>query len=156
MALNIDVYKEILEKESVWINSINLLNSIYCNLELKPFYEKKRTEIIEEYNKSNNVILGEFIKIIDKIIGKIESFNEQYNNSLNVDMKSLLPYLFTYQLNNSLDNNQLNSNDNLNELEKLEIKKQVIQSEINDYRNNQDDSDVIIDDFDEEVKPLKR
>ena len=154
MALSMNIYNEILDNESRWIDSIQLLNSIYCNLELKPFYEKKKEELELEYKETNNVILGEFIKIIDNIIKKIESFNEAYNNSIKINIKSLLPYFFTYQLNQKMTEDNLNND--LNDLEKLEIKKQMLQSEISDYRVNQDLSDDILDDFDEEVKPLKR
>ena len=64
MALGENFYNEIFEREQKWIESINsnLLNSVYCNLVLKPFYIEKRKELKEEYNKTNNEIIKQITK----------------------------------------------------------------------------------------------
>lgn len=103
MALKNDFYSEIFNNEKKWTELINqnLLNSIYCNLTLKPFYLKKRNEIMEEYTLTNNQILNEVLFIIENILRKIEYFTVQYNNSKEVDIKELLPLFLINQMSNT-------------------------------------------------------
>ena len=65
MALAKNFYKEIFEQEQKWTDliNLNLLNSVYCNLTLKPFYIQKRMELKEEYAKTNNEIIKQIILI---------------------------------------------------------------------------------------------
>ena len=110
MALNRDFYNEIFVQEQKWSELINkgLLNSIYCNLELKPFYIKKRDEIEEVYVQNKNELLGYFLNIINKIIDKIEFFDEQYKSLKPVDIKPLKELFIINQMNNekSIENNK--------------------------------------------------
>ena len=73
MALKNDFYTEIFNNEKRWVELINrnLLNSIYCNLVLKPFYLQKKSELELEYNLTKNRIIGQIILIIENIINQI-------------------------------------------------------------------------------------
>ena len=63
MALRSDFYNEIFSKEKKWMELINsgLMNPIYCNLELRPFYLEKKQEIEEEYKVTNNQMLSQVL-----------------------------------------------------------------------------------------------
>lgn len=110
MALKSDFYNEIFKKEQMWIDLINeeLLNSIYCNLTLKPFYMQKKQELEQEYNATNNPIIGEIIPIIDNILQKISLFNEQYRSSKQVNINEMLPLFLTSQMNNTAEKTEEN------------------------------------------------
>ena len=151
MALKISFYNEILENEKKWIELINknLLNSIYCNLALKPFYIEKRNQIENEYNTTNNQMLRQILSVIDAIILKIEGFNDQYKSSKVVNIKELLPLFLSNQL----------SNDNQKENESIELlrkKKQILEDEIRSYVEEKSpvDSDYLYDDFPEEARKV--
>ncbi len=93
----IDSLNEILKKEETWTKLINenLLNIVYCNLELRPFYLKKLQELNEQYNSVYDVEFKKIIRIligfVEQIIKKLDSLNEQYKNLNIVDIKSLVP-----------------------------------------------------------------
>ena len=149
MALKSDFYNEIFANEEKWIELINknLLNSIYCNLTLRPFYVQKRNDIEIEYKLTNNQILGQILLTIDNIIAKIDYFNEQYKNSKFVDIKSLLPMLLINRMNNT---NQKDSNDRL---EMLKEQKQALEKEILRYNKSTNDvDDYIFDEFSDDYK----
>ena len=108
MALKFNFYSEIFLQEEKWIELINagLLNSVYCNLVLKPFYEKKRMEI-QLIDNQENKILEQILNSIDEILIKFEEFNTRYRNMELVDIKEILP-LF---LSNKMSNNALGTED---------------------------------------------
>lgn len=126
MALKDNFYNEIFEKEQKWIEliNLNLLNSIYCNLTLKPFYLDKKSELEREYNKVNNEIMRQIISIINNIINKIDIYNMQYKNNEFVDIKSLIPLFLMTQMNNVvskqvLDTNEINVQSDMNNKKKI-------------------------------------
>lgn len=102
MALKNSFYSEIFTNEQRWIDMIdhNLLNSIYCNFALKPFYLEKRAELENEYRITNNEILRQIILIIDKILIQISLFDVQYKNLEYVDIRLLRPLFLVNQMNN--------------------------------------------------------
>ncbi len=151
MALKDNFYNEITENEKKWIELIkdNLLNVVYCNLELKPFYIEKKKELEEEYIKTGNVIIGDTLGIIKSIVDKLEEFNNFYKESKFIDFKSLLPLFLTNQMNNSLQSQ------NTSDVNRLDIRRQIIEDEIRKYsaqKNFQDD--YLYDDFPEEHKKV--
>ena len=95
MALKNNFYTEIISKEEKWEELVNrnLLTSIYCKFELKPFYSKKKEELERELQSSNNPILGSMLSAIDNIIDKLDVFISQYEKSETIDFKTLLPLL---------------------------------------------------------------
>ena len=109
MALKNDFYTEIFNNEKRWVELINrnLLNSIYCNLVLKPFYLQKKSELELEYNLTKNRIIGQIILIIENIINQIDLFNSEYNKAGTPNMNFMLPLFLTNQMNNA--NNLENS-----------------------------------------------
>lgn len=151
MALKNNFYNEIFANEQKWIELINknLLNSIYCNLALKPFYLKKRKEIEAEFEATNNQMLKQILSVIDSIINKIEEFNEQYENSKFVDIKTLLPLFLSNQMSNS---NQ-NENESIGLLRK---KKQILEDKIRSYINEKtsNENDYLYEDFPDEHRKV--
>ena len=103
MALRNNFYAEIFTNEERWIQLIqeNLLNSIYCKLVLKPFYEEKKKELEQEYNITGNKIIEQIILIIENIINQIDLFNSQYNKGEKANMNFILPLFLTNQMNNT-------------------------------------------------------
>lgn len=146
MALKNNFYNEIFTNEQEWINLINakLLNSIYCNLKLKPFYIQKLEELKQEYSFQRNEIIEQIIRIITNIIKKIDSIYEQYKNLQNPDVSSLNSFFLITQMNNMYSNNFNN---------KESIKNKTIKNEeliINNY-----DDDYMYDDFPEKISRIK-
>ncbi|MBE6139061.1 MAG: hypothetical protein E7174_00950 [Firmicutes bacterium] len=152
MALNNDFYSEIFTNEQKWIELINskLLNIIYCNLALKPFYLEKKSVLEQEYNLTNNKIIGQILSVLDNIINKIDSLDEAYKNNQNTNIKELIPLFLATQMNNiyqKQDNNTITVSD------RLQIKKQVLENEVMNYdRTILDNEDYVYDDFPEEIK----
>lgn len=103
MALKVDFYNKIFEEEKKWMEliNLNLLNSIYCNLVLKPFYEERKKELEQEFKLTGNKIIELFIISINNIINQIDTFNDLYKNSQNPDMKLILPLFLINQMNNT-------------------------------------------------------
>lgn len=157
MALGENFYNEIFEREQKWIESIdsNLLNSVYCNLTLKPFYLEKRKELKEEYNKTNNEIIKQTILTINDIIDKIELFNYEYLNYKKPNMNLLLPLFLTTKMNNIAEK-EYKHNETQEEIDRLQIRKQILVNEIGNYdRVTRDELDYVYDDFPEEIKRVK-
>ena len=151
MALKLDFYNEIFIEEQKWIELINqkLLNNIYCKLSLKPFYLEKKSVLEEEYKLTNNKIIGQFIPVIDKIISEIDLLNEQNNNYENLN--SLIPLFLVNQMNNTVQNENNKIDMISDEISKLHIKKQVLESLIGNYnRDKSQEPEYIYDDFPEE------
>jgi len=152
MALNNDFYSEIFTNEQKWIELINskLLNIIYCNLALKHFYLEKKSVLEQEYNLTNNKIIGQILSVLDNIINKIDSLDEAYKNNQNTNIKELIPLFLATQMNNiyqKQDNNTITVSD------RLQIKKQVLENEVMNYdRTILDNEDYVYDDFPEEIK----
>lgn len=141
MALKSNFYDEIFTNEKRWIELINqnLLNSIYCNLVLKPFYEAKKKELEQEYKLTGNKIIEQMIIAINNIITQINIFESQYKSSQNVKMQFILPLFLTNQMNNTnnMENRMIDNRENLNN--------GILNSE-NDY---------MYDDFPDEIKKIK-
>lgn len=97
MNINNNIYNEMFDKEKKWIEQINsgLLNSIYCNLELKPFY----LEIEGQLNTNSTEITKPIIEAIKEIIQKIDEFNDLYSKGYKTDMKELIPLFLTNKMN---------------------------------------------------------
>lgn len=155
MALGNDFYSEIFVNEQKWIELINakLLNSIYCNLTLKPFYIEKKKELEEEYSLTNNRIIGQIISIIDNILNQIEVFNEQYKSFQNADINLLLPLFLTTQMNNTSQKGNNNLDIRSNEISNLQINKQVLENQTKNYGETlNDQNDYVYDDFPEQSK----
>ena len=148
MALKMNFYNEIFENEQKWEELINknLLNSIYCSLVLKPFYTKKRVELENEYNASNNQMIKQILSVIDSILFKIEEFKSLYENSKSVDIKELLPLFLSNQMSND------NQKENKDSLELLKEKKRILEDKIRLYarENPIEYPDYVYDDFPEE------
>ena len=155
MALKIDFYNEIFEKEQKWIELINsnLLNSIYCNLTLKPFYIEKKNQLEIEYNLNNNSIIGEILTLIDNIINQIELLNSQYKNNMKVDIESLLQLFVTTQMSNGSKSKKNVSRDI--EIGRLQQERQFLKNEIKDF-DNDNLEDYVYDDFPDEEDYGKR
>ena len=148
MALKNNFYEEIFKNERKWIEMIdrNLLNPIFCNFELKPFYVKKREEIKSEYEITGNHILEELIYIIDGIIEALDECQFTYENSRFVDIRKLLPLFVTSQMNNNTT-----KKDSKKTLEELRKKKEFLMNEIRSYKKEQKEAeDYLYDDFPEE------
>lgn len=145
MALRNDFYMEIFANEKRWVGLINknLLNSIYCNLVLKPFYQEKKKELGQEYSLTGNKIIEQIIIIIENIIKQIEIFNTQYNESEEINISLILPLFLTNQMNNT--NNLENS---MFSIDSKQSNKPltVLKSDTEDY---------LYDDFPEEVRRIK-
>lgn len=157
MALDKSFYNDIFEHEQKWTELINsnLLNSIYCNLTLKPFYIQKKEKLEEEYNKTNNEIIKQIILIIDNIIDKIELFNYKYVNYQKPNINSLLTFFLTTKMNNILDKEDKN-NENQNEIDKVHIRKQILESQIENIdRTLEYEPDYVYEDFPQEVRRIK-
>lgn len=155
MALKNDFYSEIFTNEQKWIDLINsrLLNSIYCKLTLKPFYIEKKKELEQEYNLTNNKIIGQVLSILEVIINKIDLLEEAYKNNQSVDIDSLIPLFLTTQMNNV---SQKEDNDMITTTDRLEIKKQVLKNQLMNYnRTTFDSEDYVYEDFPEEVRKVK-
>jgi len=145
MALKNDFYEEIFINEKKWIEMIdkNLLNNIFCNLELRPFYLKKKDEIKKEYELNNNPILGQILSIIDNIINKLDEFEIQYKNLRYVNIKELLPLFLTSQMNNNSKKEEKKE-----VIEDLKNEKKLLEEEIINYnRKEKELEDYVYDDF---------
>lgn len=156
MALGENFYNEIFEHEQKWIELINsnLLNSIYCNLTLKPFYLQKIVELKSEYNKTNNEKLKQMILMINDIIDKIELFNYQYLNYKTPNINSLLP-LFLIARNNNLIKEDNKYNEIHNQIDKLQLSKHIIQNHVRKYDSVDVVPDYVYDDFPGETRIVK-
>ena len=157
MALKIDFYNEIFEKEQKWIELINskLLNSIYCNLTLKPFYTEKKNQLEFENNLNDNTIISEMLILVTNIINQIDILNTQYKNNKSVDIESLLPLFLTTQMSNaSKIEKKVSRNEEIN---RLQLEKQILENEIRNYgKKNDDIEDYVYDDFPNEENYGKR
>jgi len=148
MALENNFYQEIQDKEKKWIELIekNLLNIYYFKVELEPFYIKKLEELTYEYDLTNNKIIGEVIDIIKSIIKKLEDFDDTYRMGKEIDIKTLVPLFLISNFNNNV------KKDN-NDLQRLQIRKQVLEAVKNHYDNNNNrnlQDDYLYDDFPQE------
>ena len=137
MALNPMVYiDDIFETEQQYLVFLerNLLNAYYLN-QLKDFYVGKKEEILKDENAINNKFLSNTLNMINKMLNDIEELIELREQGMNVDVKRLA---------NSFLINQMNNN----------VKEEVTVLRLNDDVLNSDD--YLCDEFDEEVKPLRR
>ena len=162
MALKNDFYNEIFEKEEKWAELVNknLLTSIYCKFELRPFYIQKRLELEQELEKINNDkiqedIISSMYTISGNIINKIDTFIEKYENCEFVDFNTLLPLLFINKMKNNNNTYSKDGSELLNQ-QKTEIKKaelERLRKNVIKYLTKKDkdlDNDYVFDDFYEE------
>ena len=157
MALKNNFYNEIFEKEQKWIELINskLLNSIYCNLTLKPFYVEKKNQLKTEYDLNNNAIIGQILTLVDNIINQIDLLNSQYKKNMTVDIKSLLPLFITTQMSNtSRIEKSVSRNEEIN---RLQLEKEILENQIKNYSESSTEiQDYVYDDFPNEENYGKR
>lgn len=156
MALGENFYNEIFEHEQKWIELMNsnLLNSVYCNLTLKPFYVQKIVKLKDEYNKTNNEKLKQIILKINDIIDKIELFNYQYLNYKTPNINSLLP-LFLITRKNNIIKEENKYNEIHNQIDKLQSSKRILQNHVRNYDSVDVVPDYVYDDFPEEIRRVK-
>lgn len=155
MALKTDFYSEILEQEKKWIELINskLLNSIYCKYILQPFYLAKKRDLEEEFLLTQNKIIGYILEVIEPIILQIELFNNQFRTGEKVDISTLLPLFLTNQMSNSTTKEEEKSTPIREEITGLQIKKQLLESQLRKFdRNVINNEEYIYDDFPEDVR----
>lgn len=147
MALNDNFYTDIFEKEKYCIELINkgLLNIYYLqgNNGLKKYYIEKKKELNKQYDSNPNEILKKILDIITQIINKINNMEIEFRAGKEINFNNLSD-LFLYT--------QMNSTNNINKKEEilnLQIRKQVLQSLQDKYRNDEKlfDDSYIYDDF---------
>ena len=102
MALRNEFYQEIEDNEKYWkeLNNRKLLNPIYLNIELKPFYENKKQELEEELKNSNNPLLFNILNIINNILSKIEDIDNSYRSGKEFNISDLVTQFLQSQMNN--------------------------------------------------------
>lgn len=154
MALKPDFYSEIFEQEKKWIDLIDsrLLNSIYCKYILQPFYLKKQKELEQEYHMTQNEIIGHMLNIVNPIIQQIEMFDKQFRAGEKIYISTLLPLFLTNQMSNSTKKEEEKSNPIREEITGLQIKKQLLESQIRNFDKEVLEEDYVYDDFPEEVR----
>ena len=152
MALKNNFYDEIFEEEKKWIDLINsnLLNSIYFKHELKPFYLKKMSELINEYSSTKSNVIKMFIELINNILTEIDLLIQKHENNQKVDCSSLIPLFLKNQMGSSYEQKETKDSSidyGLN----LQIKKQLLQNDIDNIRREKPViDDYLYDDFPEE------
>lgn len=101
MALKLDFYKEIIEREQTWLTNLeyNLLNVYYLS-ELKEFYTDKYNKLNEESSKKVNPLISSIINVIKNMISKLDSIINTYNEGKDVDLNILKNYFLTNMLKN--------------------------------------------------------
>ena len=156
MALKKDFYSEIFEKEQKWIELMdkNLLNSVYCKFSLQPFYETKKLELVREYTSTKSEIIKNLIIIINQILSQIEMLYKMYLDGQNTNMNTLIPLFLSSQMSNTLkvdDNKPLVNS----EVDKLQIKKQILENKLSNYYKSETEEDYVYDDFPEETRKIK-
>lgn len=138
MALNNNFYIEIFENEKQWLDFLNLnLLNVYYLPQLRDFYLKKQNEILQEKNITNNEFLKNILNMINEMLDNINMIIESHKNGIDVDVKILSNCFLINQMNNNV------KSDN-----------EVTIVQLNDDIPIEDD--YLCDEFDEEVKPLKR
>ena len=153
-----EFYNEIFEKEKEWEQRIDkkLLNIVYCNLSLKPFYQEKKQILEDEIKFGGNQIINQIIQIMENIIQHIDILNEQYRNSNPLDVETLLPLFLTSQMNNFGYEKKMTSNNKKSELDRLRLKKQIMNQIIyNSSNKNSEEPDYVYEDFPEEMNRTK-
>lgn len=142
MALNNNFYREIFEKEEYWIKLINmnLLNAYYLS-ELKDFYSKKQSELLQEQGIMNNEFLKNILNMINKALYDIEVIMNENKKGNKVSIASLQNSFLINKMNNNV------KEDNISEI-RIETNTSSVQPVLED--------EYLCDEFDEEVKPLKR
>lgn len=153
-----DFYSEIFENEKKWKQLIDkgLLNSVYCNLTLKPFYQKKKQILEKEIGLNNNELIKQIIMIINDIIIEIDSLNYKYVNYQKPNINNLLPLFLTSKMNNTTYHEKNTNINKTDEKEQLRNKKQILEQIIsNCYNIDKDIPDYVYEDFPEEVSMKK-
>ena len=156
MALTQKFYKEIYEKEKIWIGNLNqnLLNVFYLP-ELKDFYSSKYNELLSEYHLTgeSNEMIKSYLTAINKMISKIDLLDAQDRKGISADLSDLNDLFIVNLLNNNIKLNQkkndvvddkksvISSNEKLNrineELRKLyKLRGRVIKSDFEDYTDD--------------------
>jgi len=169
MALNNNFYSEIFEKELYWtkLAEKNLLNiySLDGKNGLKGFYENKKAQLEIEYNQSNNELQKQFLNIITNIIDQINLLVDDYRKGKNVDVKSLTKNFLSQQMNNNCDKVKQDSKEVLsgkNTLKTIsddnqssQVRERVLNN-LRDMYSSQKNEDDLYDDYEEEVKPIRK
>lgn len=146
MALSENFYNEIFEKEKYWTELANrkLLNIYYLNGKdgIKEFYLDKKAKLEQEY--TNDQMIGKFLSIIDNIISKIDSLTLDYRRGNPIDINSIITLFLHNQMNNQVKNGYktvFEDDSRKNEMAKLQLRKQVLQSLNRRYKDPDEYSD---------------
>ena len=136
MALKLDFYQEIFEREQTWISSLesDLLNPYYLP-EIKRFYSQKLEIINYELKSTGNDLIRSVCLVLKKIIKKIDYFIDEDRNENLINFMELNDLFLTNRITNNLS---YVSNINLSEISSnkknlYELRKQVINSDSEDY-----------------------
>lgn len=136
MALTQNFYKEIFDKEKVWMTNLNqnLLN-IYYLPELKTFYVEKKETLNHEFKLTGNELIRSYLNALNNIITKIDYFITEGKNEASIDIKELNNL---FLLNIITNNVSYVSNQNLNRIEEekkslYELRNKVINEGAEDY-----------------------
>ena len=116
MALNLDFYKEIIEKEKTWSTNLeyNLLNAYYLP-ELRDFYISKQDQLSMEAMKTGNALINGLSNTLLNMILKLNFYIESHENGNEIDLRELNNYF----LINVLSNNFIETKKIDNEINKL-------------------------------------
>lgn len=103
MALNQKFYREIFEKEEMWMNMIdsNLIN-IYYLPELKKIYEEYHKRIEYEFALTGNGILKSISYAINNIIVKLDYIIESEKQGKMINLNELKEYFLLNLFNNNI------------------------------------------------------
>lgn len=107
MALSNNFYEEIFNKEKYWmaLAKQHFLNIYYLNGKdgLRQFYESKKIELENECSVSNNIIIKNFLEVVNNIILKIDELTKNYKEGKVIDINSLIPLFLYNQMNNNIE-----------------------------------------------------
>ena len=133
MALNQKFYKEIFEKEEMWLNMIdsNLIN-IYYLPELKKNYEEYYKRLEYESALTGNNILKSISYAINNIIVKLDYIIEEEKKGNIINLSEIKDYFLLNLFNNNIKqiNKMIAIQNHRKDL--YELRKKVINEELDD------------------------
>ncbi len=146
MALKLDFYKEIIEKEKMWLANLesNLLN-VYYLPELRDFYIDKYQKLNDEVNLTGNALIKTILGTLRNIILKLNYFIEQYQIGNEVNLNELKNLFLLNILNNDFQEVKKDESKN-NNLEKIVSHKSNLY-ELRQKVINEGSEDFLDDDF---------
>ena len=103
MALKFDFYKEIFEKEKIWLTNLGFgLLNVYYLPELLDFYFLKQKTLTEEAEQTDNSLLTSLSSAMGSMIIKLNEFINLDYAGKEIDLKELNNYFITNILCNNL------------------------------------------------------